>query len=181
MSRWQKTHGELKQAAMELFAEHGYAATSTVQIAECAGVSEMTLFRHFPSKEALLLDDPFDAAMADAVRERPEGETAMQTLTRAIRSSWREVDQEQEEQLRTSLRIVAQTPGLQGAVERNTARTRTALIEALRDRGVDDQPARVAVSAVISGLGAALLTWAEMKDADLAAAIDRALHVLGGW
>src|SRR5699024_1966247 len=181
MCRWQKTHGELNQESMQQLAEQDYAATSTVQIAEYAGVSGSTRLHHVHSKEALHLDDPFDAAMADAVRERPEGETAMQTLTRAIRSSWREVDQEQEEQLRTSLRIVAQAPGLQGAVERNTARTRTALIEALRDRGVDDQPARVAVSAVISGLGAALLTWAEMKDADLAAAIDRALHVLGGW
>lgn len=36
----------------------GYAATGTAQIAQRAGVSEMTLFRHFPSKEALLLEDP---------------------------------------------------------------------------------------------------------------------------
>ncbi|HNP15627.1 MAG TPA: helix-turn-helix domain-containing protein, partial [Terrimesophilobacter sp.] len=59
MSRWDRTHDALLQAALELFEEHGFDATGTVQIARRAGVSEMTLFRHFPSKEALLLADPF--------------------------------------------------------------------------------------------------------------------------
>jgi AcrR family transcriptional regulator len=42
-------------AATELFAEKGYAATSTSEIAKKAGVAEGTIFRHYKSKKELLL------------------------------------------------------------------------------------------------------------------------------
>ncbi|XJZ27208.1 TetR/AcrR family transcriptional regulator [Bacillota bacterium Lsc_1132] len=43
------------EAAISLFAEKGYASTSTSEIAKAAGVAEGTIFRHFGSKENLLL------------------------------------------------------------------------------------------------------------------------------
>lgn len=45
----------LVEAAIALFAEHGYGATSTKQIARQAGVAEATIFRHFATKQDLLL------------------------------------------------------------------------------------------------------------------------------
>ncbi|MGG5255256.1 TetR/AcrR family transcriptional regulator [Neobacillus sp. SM06] len=42
------------EAAISLFAEKGYASTSTSEIAKAAGVAEGTIFRHFGSKENLL-------------------------------------------------------------------------------------------------------------------------------
>lgn len=41
-------------AAERLFAERGYAATRTAEIARAAGVTERTLFKHFPEKAQLL-------------------------------------------------------------------------------------------------------------------------------
>ena len=41
------------EAAKPLFARHGFAGTTTRQIAQAAGVSEALLFQHFPSKAAL--------------------------------------------------------------------------------------------------------------------------------
>lgn len=41
-------------AAREVFAQHGSVGATTRRIAEAAGVNEVTLFRHFGSKEALL-------------------------------------------------------------------------------------------------------------------------------
>jgi AcrR family transcriptional regulator len=41
-------------AALELFAEEGYTATSTQKVAKAAGVSEGLIFRHFANKEGLL-------------------------------------------------------------------------------------------------------------------------------
>ncbi|WP_164736604.1 TetR/AcrR family transcriptional regulator [Pararhodobacter zhoushanensis] len=43
------------EAALLCFAEQGYAATSTREIARRAGVAEATIFRHFVSKSDLLL------------------------------------------------------------------------------------------------------------------------------
>jgi AcrR family transcriptional regulator len=42
-------------AAIETFAEKGYAATSTSEIAQKAGVAEGTIFRHYKTKKDLLL------------------------------------------------------------------------------------------------------------------------------
>ncbi|NJP09427.1 MAG: TetR/AcrR family transcriptional regulator [Leptolyngbyaceae cyanobacterium RU_5_1] len=49
------TRQRLIQTALELFASQGVTATTTKQIAEAAGVNEVTLFRHFGSKHGLLL------------------------------------------------------------------------------------------------------------------------------
>ncbi|MFU8841192.1 MAG: TetR/AcrR family transcriptional regulator [Nitriliruptoraceae bacterium] len=44
----------LLDAAEELFATHGFTATTTRQIADLAGTSTGAVFYHFPTKEALL-------------------------------------------------------------------------------------------------------------------------------
>src|SRR5258707_2188791 len=41
------------QAVRQIFAEKGFAGTTTRELAEAAGVSEALLFKHFPNKEAL--------------------------------------------------------------------------------------------------------------------------------
>ncbi|WP_082232379.1 TetR/AcrR family transcriptional regulator [Halobacillus massiliensis] len=43
------------QAAVEIFAEKGYASTSTSEIASRAGVAEGTIFRHYKTKKDLLI------------------------------------------------------------------------------------------------------------------------------
>lgn len=52
-----KTEKQMKilEAATEIFAEKGYAATSTSEIAQKAGVAEGTIFRHYKTKKDLLL------------------------------------------------------------------------------------------------------------------------------
>ncbi|OZI13220.1 TetR family transcriptional regulator [Bacillaceae bacterium SAS-127] len=46
---------KILEAAIESFAEKGYAATSTSEIAKKAGVAEGTIFRHYKTKQDLLL------------------------------------------------------------------------------------------------------------------------------
>jgi AcrR family transcriptional regulator len=49
----EKTHEKIIAAARELFEKNGFAAATTREIADIAGVSEVTLFRHFSTKRAL--------------------------------------------------------------------------------------------------------------------------------
>ncbi|HZK25686.1 MAG TPA: helix-turn-helix domain-containing protein [Oscillospiraceae bacterium] len=49
------TQQAILAAAKELFIANGYKGTTTVQIAKQAGISEMTLFRHFAKKEDIFL------------------------------------------------------------------------------------------------------------------------------
>lgn len=46
---------KVMEAAVKLFAEKGYSNTSTSEIAKKAGVSEGTIFKHYGTKENLLL------------------------------------------------------------------------------------------------------------------------------
>jgi len=75
--RRQQTRARIVDAAAELFAERGFDAVSVVEIAQRAGVVEKTVFNHFPVKEGLVFeaDPPMRAALLDAVRSRPAGES----------------------------------------------------------------------------------------------------------
>src|SRR6202140_4581360 len=56
VSRVQDTNGtanRIVEAAVQLFSRQGFAASSTHEIARLAGVSEVTVFRHFPRKRDL--------------------------------------------------------------------------------------------------------------------------------
>lgn len=48
------TKKEILDRALDLFAEHGFSATSMRQIAKAVGVRESALYHHFPSKESIL-------------------------------------------------------------------------------------------------------------------------------
>jgi AcrR family transcriptional regulator len=73
--RKRQTRRALRDAALRLFAEQGYEATTISQIAASAGIAERTFFVHFPSKEDVLLNgrhgefDGFDRVVAAAPRE----------------------------------------------------------------------------------------------------------------
>lgn len=55
MGRWEPdARGRLLRAALDLFTEQGYEATTTAQIAERAGLTKTTFFRHFPDKREVL-------------------------------------------------------------------------------------------------------------------------------
>ncbi|MDP9390708.1 MAG: TetR/AcrR family transcriptional regulator [Actinomycetota bacterium] len=75
--RRQETRAGIVDAAAELFAERGFDAVSVMEIARRAGVVEKTVFNHFPVKEGLVFDadPPMRAALLDAVRRRPAGES----------------------------------------------------------------------------------------------------------
>jgi len=57
MSRWRPdAEGRLTSAAIELFAEQGYEATTVAEIAERAGLTKRTFFRYFSDKREVLFD-----------------------------------------------------------------------------------------------------------------------------
>ncbi len=48
------TREKILESALKLFSQKGYLGATTRQIANDAGIAEVTLFRHFPTKERLL-------------------------------------------------------------------------------------------------------------------------------
>lgn len=66
------TRDSLLDVTARLYSEHGWRGTTTRRIAEAAGVNEVTLFRQFGSKEALLLEAIGHAAFEHLVVSLPE-------------------------------------------------------------------------------------------------------------
>jgi AcrR family transcriptional regulator len=65
---------QLLQAAARLYGEAGYRGATTRRIATAAGVNEITLFRHFGSKEALIreaISRAGSSAVPDLLPETP--------------------------------------------------------------------------------------------------------------
>jgi AcrR family transcriptional regulator len=168
----------LLERALDLFERQGYEQTSAAEVAAAAGVSEMTFFRHFPSKDQVLLDDPYDADLVAAVAARPVSEVPLVRTVNGLRSAWAAVPEPAVEVVRRRTRIVASTPALRAAVARNNQQTEDAVTEQLVADGCDRLEARVAVSAVLAALTSALLWWAAEDQADLSDAIERALAIL---
>jgi AcrR family transcriptional regulator len=82
----QRTREHIVEAAMRLFAERGYHATTIADIAAAADVAPRTFFAYFPSKEAVVfhnVDRDLDS-LASALRDRVPGETAFDALRRWI-------------------------------------------------------------------------------------------------
>jgi AcrR family transcriptional regulator len=128
----QRTREQIIEAAMGLFAERGYHATTIAEIAEAADVAPRTFFSYFPSKEAVVFHDverDLDG-LASALRDRLPGETAFDALRRWIDAMFDEwMTQEDAGQLRK--RLCREDEGLanfQGGV---MARIQELLLEAI--------------------------------------------------
>lgn len=180
MTKAERTRTALLRAALELFSEKGYDATTAAMIAARAGVTEMTFFRHFRSKDAVLVDDPYDPLIAEAIAHQPPQLSPVAAAIGAIADGWRAVPPPASADVRDRLRIVSRTPSLRGAIARNNASTEEAIAGALETRGVSRTDARVAAAAVMGALSAALLDWADGDDPELGTAIATALRVLKG-
>ena len=84
----QATSAALRAAAMRLFAEQGYDATTVADIASAARVTHRTFYRYFDSKEALLSHEfgSWLTMLADAIRARPAAEPPVTAVRRAMLS-----------------------------------------------------------------------------------------------
>jgi TetR/AcrR family transcriptional regulator, regulator of mycofactocin system len=82
----QRTREQIIEAAMRLFAERGYQATTIADIAAAAEVAPRTFFAYFPSKEAVVfhdIDRNLDG-LATALHDRLPRENTFDALRRWI-------------------------------------------------------------------------------------------------
>lgn len=150
----------LQLAALELYRERGYEETTAAEIAERAGVTERTFFRHFPDKREVLFDGEaeFSEALTSAVhRAGPELGT-WDTLFFAF-NSVRHIFVENRPFTEPRRLVIAGDPALQ---ERALAKTRAltaALASALEKRGVPAPRANLAAQMGMATLSHAVAAW----------------------
>src|ERR1700742_1366344 len=80
MARWEPGARErLVLAAVALFTEQGYDATTVAQIAERAGITRSTFFRHFPDKREVLVagQQVMSRLLAEGIADAPVDATPL--------------------------------------------------------------------------------------------------------
>ena len=177
-SKREITQQRLQVAALDLFEVQGYEATSVAQIAARAGVTEMTFFRHFTSKEGPLVDDAYDPVIGQEIAHQPTHSDPLTRAARGIQMAWRRVPEVGGEEVRRRVRIVAKTPTLHARLTRGAAATEAAIADALTVPGTPRRDALIAAAAVMGALNAALREWSLTDDLPLGSAFDAALAVL---
>lgn len=79
-----RTTAAIQRHAMRLFHENGYGATTVEAVAAAAEVAPSTVYRYFPTKEDLVVNDEYDYVFVDRFRERPADEPVIDALLAAM-------------------------------------------------------------------------------------------------
>jgi len=163
--RKQQTRRTIQEHALRLFLADGYDATTVERIAEAAGVSHMTFFRHFPTKESVVADDDYDPLIAQLVRDRPADEPPLTAIHRALVNALRNMPAAEHHTLRVRTRLLVQTPALRARLWENQFSTQELFAAALAARERGDEAGdpglrlRVLAGTALAALTTALTAW----------------------
>jgi AcrR family transcriptional regulator len=165
VSRWEpNTRERLVRAALDLFAEQGYDATTVSEIAERAGgLSKMTFFRHFPDKREALFagQETLSRLLADAIAAAPGPATPLQAVAAGLDAVTALHPNDRREFAARLRDVITGTPELlERAAFKRYALTQ-AVTAALEKRGVPDPAAGLAAELGIRAYYRAYEQWAD--------------------
>jgi AcrR family transcriptional regulator len=176
MVRWEPdARGRLEQAAFSLFAERGFENTTVAEIAERAGLTERTFFRHYADKREVLFSGSaaFVEVVTDAVASAASSLAPIDAVAagfEAVGAFLLEVEAARERQ-----RVIAANPDLQERELSKMASLSTAIADALRGRGLDEAAAALTAQIGIAIFRVAFERWLdESNDRDYPTVVRRA-------
>jgi AcrR family transcriptional regulator len=166
VARWEpNTRERLVRAALDLFTEQGYDATTVSEIAERAGgLTKMTFFRHFPDKREVLFaagQEIHSRLMADAIAAAPGSATPLQAVAAALDAVTSTFTDDRREFATRLLTVIAGNSELQERAAFKRTGLTEAMTEALGKRGVPDLTAGLAADIGIRAFYQAFGQWAD--------------------
>jgi AcrR family transcriptional regulator len=190
----QQTREAIHRAAMRLFAERGFDATTIADIAAAADIAPRTFFSYFASKEEAVFAkfEPLYADFDRAMRERPPGTTALDALREWIMLAAKEFSGDVD-YAKLEARLRRESPAVAACDLQHMRRFERRLAEAVgEDFGepADALRPRLVAAAAVAALQASSDAADEIIETDPAAAqrlladpaafIDDALRFLDG-
>ena len=163
MARWEPNARErLERAALALFTEHGFDATTVAGIADRAGLTKSTFFRHFADKREVLFggQDMLVQLFGDAIRSAPAAATTAECLAAALEAAAVAFTPERRDLAPQRRAVIAANSELQERELLKRARLASAMTEALRGRGADEATARLAAEVGVLAFSTAYARWA---------------------
>jgi len=176
------TSDRIRACALRLFREQGYDATTVEQIAAAAGVSHMTFFRYFPTKEDVALYDGYDPLIASFIAQTPAAWPLIERIRAVLVQGLRQVYDTNRDTLLAQVKLIVSTPALRERMWAGQIATQQVILQALEVDARDPDTrfqARVTVAACLAAASTAVLTWVENDGApDLPDLIEQAFDTL---
>uniref|UniRef100_A0AAU3GJS7 TetR/AcrR family transcriptional regulator n=1 Tax=Streptomyces sp. NBC_01401 TaxID=2903854 RepID=A0AAU3GJS7_9ACTN len=157
--------------AVRLFSDHGYDAVTVGDVAEAAGVSAMTVYRHFPTKEDLVLIDQPAQLIAEHVAASPPAQPLVHRVGNALidaataaTDSHADEPTANERFLLDCLRLMVSTPAVRARHLDSQYALQQAIVDALGEDAPDPDAAfraQAATSACLAAMHTALTRWVE--------------------
>ncbi|MFD4190527.1 TetR/AcrR family transcriptional regulator [Amycolatopsis thermoflava] len=164
MGRWEpNARMRLVRAAIDLFAEQGYDKTTVAEIAERAGLTKTTFFRHFPDKREVLFagQEVHARLLADGIAGAPADATPLQAVAAALDAVTATFVPEQREFGPRLHDVIAAHKELREREVFKRAGLGAAMTEALTARGVPDPAASLAADLGVRAFTRAFDRWIE--------------------
>ncbi len=168
MSRWAPAARErLEAAALDLFLENGFEATTVAQIAERADLNRATFFRHFADKREVLFagEDVLSSLFADGIRGAPSGASVDGCLQAGLEAVGSVMTPQRRSTAHRRIRVVAANSDLHERGQLKRVRITASVAEALQARGADPVTARLAAELGLLVFTVAFERWLQV-DAD---------------
>ena len=158
--KWQ-SRAAIADAALAMFAERGFEATTVADVAKRAGVSPATVARYFPNKESLLFPEREvnTASIRAAILARPVRESPYTAVTNAL-SEATPLDPDGRRRLLLSRLAIARSPVLRGQASTLLTSWRDTIAESAVSRGAAPSDARVLAATVVAVLDDVADRWA---------------------
>ena len=166
MSRWKPdAAGRLVVAAITLFAEQGYQATTVSEIAERAGLTQRTFFRYFSDKREVLFGGSGELGRLwlEAVAAAPPDATPLAVVTAGL-DPVAEMFIERHSFARTRAAIIEANPELKERELIKLQNLAGAIEEALTERGVSASAATLAAQAGVTVFHVGFASWVQQND-----------------
>jgi AcrR family transcriptional regulator len=179
-----RTRAAIREHALRLIREQGYAATTVEQIAEAAEVSPSTFFRYYPTKEDVVLQDDFDVLTLEALEGQPADLSPVAAFRAAAAAAFAALTPAELAQFRETAELTLAVPEIRArAIDElfRTIEVMAAAVAKRAGRAPDDFAARNLAGAMIGVVMSATMLWTGHVSADLSAQIDAALaHLEAG-
>lgn len=169
MTRWEPdAAGRLLKAAIDLFDEQGYEATTVAEIAERAGLTKRTFFRYFSDKREVLFggSDEFERTWLDGIAAAPENADAMAAVAAAY-GPVTELFADRHPFASVRARIIAANADLQERELIKLNKLAEAIKNTLLQRGVSENEAILAAHAGVTVFRVAFGRWVRQDDATM--------------
>jgi AcrR family transcriptional regulator len=166
MPRWEPDARErFVAAALHLFTEQGYDETTVAQIADRAGLTKSTFFRHFPDKRDVLAagQETLSLLLAEGIASAPADATPLQAVAAGLANASGAMTPFNRELGPRLEAVIATSAELQERALLKKVGMASAMADALRARGVPDPVAGTAAELGVVAFKEAFAEWSESE------------------